>query len=58
MLHTSNQQRCRSIILQTQTNQLIGKIRFMVTRGRGCGEGELDEAVKRYKLPVIKELGM
>ena len=32
------------------------EIRFVVTRGEGLGggEGQLDEGVKRHKLPVIR----
>ena len=35
-------------------NKCIEKIRFVVTRDQGLGEGELDETVKKYKLPVVR----
>ena len=41
---------CRSIILQKQTNKLIEEeIRFVVTRGGGWVEGELNEGGQKVQ---------
>ena len=48
-------QRCSSIILQKQTNKLIGKeITFVVIRGKGWGQRELDEGGQKVYISSFK----
>lgn len=48
-------QRCRSIILQKQANNLREEeIRFVVTRGRGWGERRLDEGGQKVQTSSCK----
>ena len=52
VVHQELMQYCRSTVLQKQTNKSIEKeIRLVATRGGWWKE--LDQVVKRYKLPII-----
>ena len=45
--------------MESQTNKLIEKeIRFVVTRGGGGVGGSWRKVVKRYKLPVTRQVSI
>ena len=41
--------------VQTEKTLIEREIRFMVTRDRCWGEGELEEGCQKHKLPVIRQ---